>query len=218
MIRIALALALSTFGLGVFFPGRAAAEPIPVAWSYRKPFNEITFPIGATGGLTFPNTEFQSFTSDQTILASKISSYSVARDSEPDLLLAQTYGFTLDIRDDASGEIARLQYQGNISGEFWRTGTNLSNEFRGESMQTATLGGNLYTVSLGDFQSPTGYGDSQAGGFYANVRINEASESTTIPNVSPNVTPEPATLILAGVGLAGTGFLRIRRRNASTCA
>lgn len=213
MIRLAV---LSAFGLGVLLGAPLMAEPIPVAWSFRNPFNEITFPSGATGGLTFPNTEFRSFAADQTILASTLSSYSIAKNTEPDILRGEQYQFALDLRDDASGEIARLQFKGVISGELWREGTRLRNEYLDGGTQTATLGGNSYNVSLVGFQSPTGYGVAGSGSITANVQIAAGIDTPADPDLPPsdppaNTAPEPATLIIAGIGFASAGIAQIRR-------
>ncbi len=202
----AVALILCLSGLTVLQAGE-----IPVAWSYRNPLNEIAFPDGVSGGVAFPNTEFQSFAGDQKILATVLSSYSLAQRGEPDVYREHAYEFAVEIRDDASKELARLDFRGILSGELWQTGSDLRNEFRGSTTQTALLGGNLYTVSLVDYLAPQGYGDELAGGITASVRIGSDGEVVTPVEPPTNTTPEPATLMMAFVGLAGTGVIRFRR-------
>jgi hypothetical protein len=65
------------------------------------------------------------------------------------------------------------------------------------------------------YPDPDGVSYNYAGGNRYEVRLNEAGDLTlgVTPNVpDPYNQPEPGTLILAGIGLAGAGLARLRRR------
>lgn len=199
----------------VLAAGRADAGPLPVGWSYRNPLNEFAFADGASGGITFPNTVFQSILGDGEIVASRVASYSIAPDTDPDAVKSLPYRFALEVRDDLSGEVASLSFAGTLTGDLWRTGSALGNRFAGPAVQTADLGGNRYTVSLGAFTAPTGYGDDAAGAIGARVSITDIPAPLPAPVLdspspaSPAVnTPEPATALLTLIGLPVIAVVR----------
>jgi hypothetical protein len=188
--------------------GTGFAGPVP--WSFRAPSNETFFPAGTTGGITFPNTAFQ--TGGPDIAAARVATWSIARADSPDQASGIHYHFDLEVRDDLSGQAATLTFQGVLSGSYWRTGSNLTNEFTGATLQTAELGGNLYTVALTGFDAPTGYGDEFAGRFVAGVRVGDpVQDGGGGPIGTPTATPEPATLLLAALGLPVVGLVTRRR-------
>jgi hypothetical protein len=202
---------------GLFFSlltGQAVAGPLPVSWSFRNPTNEIAFPEGATGGFSFPNTPYRSFTGGGEIVAAKLSSYSVAAESDPDRVSGLPYRFTLELRDDASGDTAGLRFEGVLSGSVWRTGSDLRNRFTGGDTRSADLGGHTYTVSLTAFDGPDGYGDGEAGSITARVSIADVGGEPETPGGGPVVsaTPEPATAILAIFDLPVVGLVRAARQ------
>lgn len=201
--------------------GRADAGPLPASWSYRNPLNEIAFADGASGGLTFPNTVFQSVTGDGEIVATKVASYSIAAAANPDRVTSLPYHFEMELRDDKSGEVARLFFEGLLTGDLWRTGTTLSNQSSSQSVQSLGLGDNLYTVTVGRFTAPSGYGDEAAGAITTQVSVTglvgPPPESTDVPTPpSPSInTPEPTTVALVLAGLPVAWVLRSSRRHGS---
>lgn len=185
---------------------QAAAEELPVNWSYRNPLAEIAFADGATGGLTFPNTVFQPRTGSAEIMATRVASYSIAPDTTPDRITSLPFHFALELRDDLSGETARLTFAGVFSGDLWRTGSELTARYAGTTDQAVLLGGNRYRVELGGFAAPSGYGDPEAGSISALVTVFGSDPP------SPVNAPEPATAALAALGLVTVaGAARVRR-------
>lgn len=139
---------------------------------------------------------FQSLAGDGEIVATKVSSYSIAPAVNPDRVTSLPYRFAVELRDDLSGETASLNFEGVFSGSLWRTGGDLRNTFAGETARTVNLGGTRYTVSLTGFDGPDGYGDDAAGAITARVGVNELAPADAV------TTPEPATGRLAVLGLA----------------
>lgn len=196
--------------------GVAFAEPVP--WSYAGPSNESYFPAGASGGITFPNYGFQAGGSD--VVVTRVAEWSIAQAGSPDTVSGLAYQFGMQLRDDPSGQTATLTFHGLLTGSYWRTGSGLTNTFTGATMQTAELGGNLYTVSLTGFEAPTGYGDELAGRITAGVRVAAVQDGGPPQGGSGGgsgegvTTPEPATLLLAALGLPAVGAVRALRRRA----
>lgn len=187
-------------------PTVANAGPMQIAWSLRSPTNTIALPEGVSGGFSFPNTVFEPGNEGGGVVATSVAAYSLATADAPDRVTDLPYEFGVELRDDASGEITRFTFTGRLSGTLWRTGTDLNNSFTGPTSQTAELGGHKYKVELDGFTSPTGYGDSAAGGIMARVSVLEPSDDTPIIE-----TPEPGTLALGGVALGMGGATFVRR-------
>jgi hypothetical protein len=218
-----------TLGLAALslLTGRAAAGELPIRWSYRNPLAEMAFAEGATGGLTFPNTVFQSLTGSAEITATQVASYSIAPDTAPDKITSLPYRFSLELRDDLSGEVARLTFAGVFTGDIWRTGSELAARYTGPTSQSVRLGGNQYGIELGGFAPPAGYGDESAGSISARVTVSEydppksdpdPTDAPPVPDpadggpVSSVNTPEPGTALLVLIGLPAVGAVRALRR------
>jgi hypothetical protein len=194
----------------------------PVTWSFSAPSNGSYFPDGASGGITFPNTASQA--GGSSITAARVAEWSIAGADSPDRVSGLAYTFDLELRDDLSGQTAMLTFQGLLSGTFWHTGADLTSTFTGATTQTATVGGNLLTVSLTGFESPSGYGDESAGRITAGVRVGSSAtdvgggsgvKGESLGPQSPSAAPEPATLLLAALGLPAAAVMRRVRRRAA---
>lgn len=192
----------------------AGAEPIP-SWSYRPLFNDIATATGLTGGFTFPNDVFSTASGDAFVSLTPVLAWSVARESTPDEVRSLPYRFSIELRDAASGDSAVLGFEGTLSGQFWRTGSELSNAFGNGRTQSVELGDREYTLRLSRFDAPTGYGVDGAGAVWAEVRVTAAGGSGGDESSSPGTveTPEPATLALVGVGVPLFLLARRLRRN-----
>ncbi len=177
----------------------------PVRLSFSSPSNEVVFPDGATGGISFPNTAVAPLTGDGAIVATKLMSWSIAPESSPDSVTNLPYRFALAVRDEVTGEAARLSFEGTLSGSFWRTGSDLENRFTGSGSQSVVLGGSLVTVAVTDFDAPTGYGEQFAGSISARVTVTDPPGEGDPTLVA---TPEPGSVVLALLGLTAIATRR----------
>jgi hypothetical protein len=113
--------------------------------------------------------------------------------------------FTVNVQvtDDASGESGTIHLIGSATSPWARTSADLvpgaTFVFDGDSLQTLTLGGHTFDVSAAGASDPNG----------GNVR---AYVSISLEGSNVLQSPEPCTLLLAGVGLVGAIGLKARRR------
>jgi PEP-CTERM motif len=133
---------------------------------------------------------------------------------------------TLGLRDGASGQAGQLVFGGRFSGQI-DTGepgipvtpppvpAGLTNEFLGPTMQELHLGDHVFSVSVGPVVWPhlTYTGDDSE--FFHTVPGDEGQIGARIEVSDAPNTPEPATLLMAGLGLAGVGVTAWRRRRAA---
>jgi hypothetical protein len=121
------------------------------------------------------------------------------------------------LRDDASGASGSLTFRGNLSGSINLLqgvgNAGITNTTLGPTTQSLTLGGNLYTVTIGSFVPPGIPNDPNGvagptGSISASIAVQPATNST----------PEPSSLVLACLGLPSLGlagwFRRRITRNA----
>jgi hypothetical protein len=115
-----------------------------------------------------------------------------------------TYGLDVFITDTASGQGHLFVFGGELGGDISPTGYHIGNTFFGgrfPPVQSNTIGGNFYTVSIGPFVAPTGPVDTGGGPVGPPGTISAFVE----------VAPEPSCLALAGIGLGCLAFSRTLR-------
>jgi len=198
-------------------PAAAAGGPI---WGYQNPANTAVLSDGEAAGLTFPNTAWTDAPASGHITAALVQSWSGAPAAKPDRVNGEFYRFGLEVKDYASGATGTAEFGGVLAGDLWKDGTSLTNTFAGPTAQTLELGMNRYTVALDAFEPPTGFGEERAGRITADVAISPL-EGAAPPDPAPGdvettgaQTPEPATVVLAGMAvLGGAVAARFRRRS-----
>src|SRR5262249_46365754 len=98
-------------------------------------------------------------------------------------------------------------FSGKLFGTLTADSAVLSSTFNAPVTLSRAVGGHLYTVTIGPFSGPSGPNSDNVGSIGAHVDVTTEAVQQT---------PEPTSLALAGLGLAGlAGGWRWRRRAAA---
>lgn len=189
-----------------------AAQAAGGEWGYSvdrdRPAVEADVP--GTGGITMTNELFRTARGDSDIVMTALNTFSSATFDKPDTFTNAQYALTLTLTDMASGVTGSLVWTGQFNGILSRSFATISNEFTGLQEQSIKLGDNIFRVVIGPYVPPPIPGASNNGSIGARVYVTEDNGGGTID------TPEPSTMILAGLGASflGLGSLRKRRKTA----
>jgi hypothetical protein len=220
MTRVSKALVLAAFVALAMGPARAQAGF--VSWSYNWTPSALALPadVPGSGGLSLTNEPTKNADGTSDVVVTNIRGFSSAPRSTPDKFTHAAYTFNLVLTDLASGQAAHMSFTGFFSGIMSATSSNIANTFTGITSHTAVLGGNTYTVALGNYSPPGPPTASNAGSISAHVGVNETTPPPPPPTTGggpppTNDAPEPSTLLLACFGLSGlgvTGWRKWRRQ------
>jgi hypothetical protein len=198
----------------------ATAQADPISWGFDwRPNNPvITANLPGTGGITLTDEPTGTLDGPSDLIVTNITTFSSAQADNPDQVSSGAYSLTLHLTDFASQVTAALNFSGILSGSMSATTAQIANTFTGQTTQSVLLGGNLYTVSLSSFTPPGPPDAAVAGTIAARIDVQAHDEPAPEPVPDPDPvaeTPEPSTLLLAGLGLSvlGGGVWRKRRRN-----
>jgi hypothetical protein len=181
-----------------------------VTWLYdfdRTP----SFLTSGTGGVTLTNEPGALAAGSSDIVATNIKVLSLAPASHPDILVNGAYTLNLTLTDTASHASTTLIFHGILSGTFSSASSHILNAFTGATTQAATLGGNFYSVVLNGYSPPGPPTAANSGSISAHVTVR--------PGENIHHTPEPSTMVMAGMGFGFVGLVSWgRRRRARSLA
>jgi hypothetical protein len=123
---------------------------------------------------------------------------------------SSSYQLRVNIVDEASNKSHMFVFPGIFNGWISPTGYRISNRYLGPTSESQTIGGNVYTISMGPFVPPTGpvWTDRNT----VAVATGSISALVEVQPVASSNSPEPSCLALAGMGLACLAAGRAVRR------
>lgn len=133
-----------------------------------------------------------------------------------DTFTSQNYSLKLKLTDKASGEFKEFQFAGSLTGTVTgaddgiAASVNIDNEFKAPESITLQIGDNDYTVTIGPY-APVAPPGGIPGAISAHIDVTPHNGEEP-----PNETPEPTSLVLAGLGVAGLGMRAWRKRKLFT--
>jgi hypothetical protein len=179
----------------------ARADFIP--WTYNwTPSTTAVFSTNGAGKITLTNEPTASAVGDSDIVATNLRTFSNASPNTPDKFSDAAYKLTLTLVDDNSKQSGSVSFSGEFNGSLSSRSSNITNKPTSPVSQSIVLGGNLYTATIIAYAPPAPPNASNAGSISARaiVTVNTQGE-----------VPEPAGMLLAGMGASVLGLVGYRR-------
>jgi hypothetical protein len=183
--------------------GVAHADPVP--WSYQWTPSTLSLTSDGPGlsKLLLSNEPTGTAAGNSDIVATNLQVLSTADPNHPDTFTHKAYSLTLTIADNASKATGNLVFTGEFNGTASAGSAHIENTFTGSTTMTLALGNNTYIVTIGPYTPPGPPGSTKFGAISATVVVKSGSSSTT---------PEPSSMVLAGLGLSLVGVVGWRKR------
>jgi hypothetical protein len=217
MTQPPLRLFAATLALFCLAGPKARADLIQWSYNWGSTPLSVSADGASTGGISL-STPSSTATGSSDIIAANLSTFSSALPGTFDTFTNKPYSLNLSLTDTASGAAGNLTFKGLFSGALSPTSAQITNVFLSPLTQALNLGANTYSVTIGPFSPPGIPGSTNLGSIGAHVQVTSGSPPVTVPPVTvPPVTvpptgldqsPEPTTLVLAGLGLPLVGAAR----------
>jgi hypothetical protein len=221
MQRVAKAVLTAVFVVAALGWSQARADFVP--WSYNWEPSALVVKAGgaSTGGLNMTDEPLKHADGTSDIVVTNIRAFSSAGRGTPDVFSHAAVSFALLLKDELSNKTATLTFSGFFNGTISATSSNVAFTPTAPLTQTVKLGTNTYTINLGNYSPPGPPDASNAGSISAHVGVNEIPTGGGGGGGGNNQAPEPSTLLLSCLGLAGTGLAgwrKWRQRRTATPA
>jgi hypothetical protein len=180
-------------------------------WGYHWSVNT---PVLSSGTGSVALAVVQDGSGADKIPAVSVTTTSAALPTNPDVFHSN-YNLTLTLTDHSSNTSENVTFTGLVSGTLTASGSALTNTFLGPLTQKVTIGQHVYTVTMD--QGTTRLlapGSATPPLLDATVTVTNASQGGGNGGTAGN-TPEPASLVLGGLGFSlfgvGCWWKRTRR-------
>ncbi len=200
----------ASIALVLLFLTHASARA-DLIWGYNwEPSTGKVFANGGGSGyLKLTDEPAKTATGSSNTVVTNIQAVSTAPYNTPDLFNKAPVSFSLQLQDLASKAKDTLTFSGNFSGIISGNYANVQFASTSPLSETVTLGGNKYTVTLGNYTPPGPPGAHNFGSLNAFVTVAPAGGGG---GGHTSGTPEPATLSLACLAFPFVGLCGWRKR------
>src|SRR5262249_36788462 len=142
-----------------------------IQWSYKwtPSATKIVTDGGGAGWLTLTNEAGKATAGNSNTVITNIRSFSTAPQNSPDQFSHAAFTSTLWLKDTASNATGSLTFSGFFSGPITDNSSNVKITLTSPATQTLTLGGNTYTVTMGNYSPPGPPDATNAGSLNATV-------------------------------------------------
>jgi hypothetical protein len=177
--------------------GATSARADFTDWSYNwTPSNgKIFADKPGSSYIALTNEPVGSANGDSNVVATDLTSFSTANSKKPDTFTHAAYSLSITLVDGDSSKAGSLTFSGEFNGTVSAKSSKITNTFTGLTTQSIHLGAHTYTVTIGPFSPPGPPTASKSGAISAFAQV----------TVDGGQTPEPSTMVLASLGLAGFG-------------
>jgi hypothetical protein len=205
-------LTCAGIALALLFLTHASARA-DLIWGYNwEPSTGKVFANGGGSGyLKLTDEPAKTAAGSSNTVVTNLQAVSTAPYNTPDLFNKAPVSFSLQLQDVASKATDTLTFSGNFSGIISGNYANVQFASTSPLSETVTLGGNKYTVTLGNYTPPGPPGAHNSGSLNAFVTVTPGSGGGHTSG-----TPEPAGLTLACLAFPFVGLCGWRKRKTKS--
>jgi hypothetical protein len=191
----------------LFLTNTSARADLIWGYNWEPSTSKVYANGGGSGYLKLTDEPAKTATGSSNTVVTNLQAVSTAAYNTPDIFNKAPVSFALQLQDLASKASDTLKFSGSVSGIISGNYSNVQLAFTSPMSETVTLGGNKYTVAIGNYTPPGPPGAVNSGSLNAFVTVtpdNGGGHSSG--------TPEPTALTLACLAFPFVGLCCRRKR------
>jgi hypothetical protein len=186
----------------------ARADLISWGYNWEPSSTKVVANGGGSGYLAVTDEPANTAAGSSNTVVTNIHAVSTAPYNTPDMFSHTAISFVLQLKDIPSKATATVTFTGYFSGMITGNSSNIQLTITSPKTDTVTLGGNTYSVAIGNYTPPGPSGATNAGSLNAFVTVTPGNGGGGVVSG----VPEPSTAMLAGLALPCLGWFQWRKR------